>query len=217
MRQTSKVLAAISLVALGSALFGQTNPPDPVKITDTMKVDSVGNGVMTFSFQLTAIQFANWQAKYGQDQGLLRRDLTNNYLGMFDTSDWDVKIDAMNRVVTVSVKTKGAVIPKGGGMFAFPVPKQWSGGERNGSTYTYNFHDGSSNTENNIKIILPETSSHFSEDHMENGNPVIVYKVAGGGMGDLLMWAGIGFAAVGLLAIVIALAVLKPAASPARA
>ena len=108
-------------------------------VSNVMKITPLGDGVMTMTFTLSAKQFANWQSKYGQDQGLLRRDMNNNYTGQFETSDWDVKIDTMNRTITVSVKTRGAVIPRGGGVFEFRVPKLWRGGERNGTTYSYNF------------------------------------------------------------------------------
>lgn len=218
-----RVLLSVSLFALAPGLFAQDMSLETVNVSNVMKISPVGDGVMTLTFTLTARQFAGWQNKYGQDQGLLKRDMNNNYVGQFETTDWDVKIDAMNRTITVSVKVRGAVVPRGGGVFEFRVPKAWRGGERNGTTYSYNFVEplgGGVVGQTNAKLVLPETASHFVEDKSETGDPVIQYKVPTPGMaGAVMLWAGIAFVALGLLAMVIALAVLKgpPAGVPARA
>jgi hypothetical protein len=220
MRILLKLLLLVSLLRLAPCGFAQ-DTLDTLNVSNVMKITPLGDGIMTVTFTLTAKQFAAWQSKYGQDQGLLRRDMNNNYTGQFETSDWDVKTDTMNRTVAVSVKVRGAVIPRGGGVFEFRVPKQWRGGERNGTTYSYNFVDPISPGvvgQTNAKVVLPETASHFVEDKSETGDPVIQYQVPTGGMGAILLWAGIASVFLGLVLAVIALAVLKdaPAAQPAQ-
>ncbi|HMD70000.1 MAG TPA: hypothetical protein VKF41_01580 [Bryobacteraceae bacterium] len=214
-----KLLLSVSWLALAPGVFAQNslNTPDNFNVSNVMTISAVGDGVLTTTSTLTAQQFAAWQNKYGQDQGLLRRDMDNNYTGQFDTSDWDVKIDSMNRVVTVSVKIMGAVIPRGGGVFEFRVPKQWQGGERNGATYSYNFADsqgGGVIAQTSVKLVLPDSASHFVEDKSETGERIIQYRVPAGGLSGILLWAGLAFVILGAAAAVVALAVLKDAPVP---
>jgi hypothetical protein len=224
MKISRNLLLSVSLLSFASCLFAQ-DTLDTINVSNVMKVSPLGDGVMTVTFTLTAKQFAAWQSKYGQDQGLLRRDMNNNYTGQFETSDWDVKVDQMNRTIAVSVKVRGAVIPRGGGVFEFRVPKQWRGGERNGTTYSYNFVEpvGAGVVgQTNAKLVLPATASHFVEDKSETGDPVIQYRVPTGGLGSILLWAGIALAALGAVATAVALFVLKeapagPPRMPARA
>lgn len=219
MKTLGKLLLSVSLVSLAPCAFAQEATVETINLSNVMRITPLGDGVMTLGFTLSARQFAGWESKYGQDQGLLRRDMNNNYTGQFETSDWDVKTDQMNRTITVTVKVRGAVIPRGGGVFEFRVPKQWRGGERNGTTYSYNFVEPAGSgavAQTNAKVILPDTASHFVEDKSETGDPVIQYKVPIGGMGSLLLYAGIAVAGLGVIAMIIALAVLKdtPAGHP---
>jgi len=214
-----KLVFFVSFLSLVPCVLAQ-DTMDTINISDVTKVSPLGDGVMTLTFTLSAKQFANWQSKYGQDQGLLRRDLNNNYTGQYETSDWDVKTDSMNRTITISVKTLGAVIPRGGGVFEFRVPKQWRGGERNGTTYSYNFVDpiaGGGVTQTNAKVVLPDSATHFVEDKSETGDPVIQYRVPVPGIGGMLLWAGVGALALGAVTAAIGLAVLKTAPAAARA
>jgi hypothetical protein len=215
-----KLIGIVLWLSLAPCVFAQ-DTLDTINLSNVMKISPLGDGVTTMTFTLTAKQFANWQSKYGQDEGLLRRDMNNNYTGQFETSDWAVKTDSMNRTVTVSVKTLGAVVPRGGGVFEFRVPKQWRGGERNGTTYSYNFVEpvgGGTVAQTNAKLVLPATASHFSEDKSETGDPIIQYKVPTGGFGGILLWAGIALAVIGLVLAAIGLTLKSaPAPQPARA
>jgi hypothetical protein len=213
-----RLVLLVSLLSLAPCVFAQ-DTLDTFNVSEVVTVNPLGDGVMTMTFTLTARQFANWQSKYGQDEGLLRRDMNNNYTGQFETSDWAVKTDSMNRTIAVSVAVRGFVIPRGGGVFEFRVPKQWRGGERSGTTYSYNFVEpigGGAVGQTNVKLVLPETASHFVGDKSETGDPIIQYKVPVGGMGGILLWGGIALAVLGAVLAVIALAALKdaPAAPP---
>jgi hypothetical protein len=221
-----KLLLSVSWLSLATGAFAQNslNTPETFNFSNVMKISPLGDGVMTLTSTLTAQQFAAWQNKYGQDQGLLRRDNENYYTGQYDTSDWNVKIDSMNRVITVSVKILGAVIPRGGGVFEFRVPKQWQGGERNGTTYSYNFADSLGSgiiAQTNCKLVLPDTASHFVEDKSETGDPIIQYRVPVNDIGGMLLWVGLVLLVLGAAAAAVALTVLKdvpaPPYAPARA
>jgi hypothetical protein len=210
------LLLAVSLLWVAPGAFAQESM-DTFNVSNVMKISPLGDGEMTLTFTLSAKQFARWQSKYGQDQGLLRRDMNNNYTGQFETSNWDVKIDTMNRSIAVSVKTRGAVIPRGGGVFEFRVPKQWRGGERNGATYSFNFVEpmgGGGVAQTNAKVVLPETATHFVEDKSETGDPVIQYQAPVGGLSGILLWAGLALVVLGAAAAAVALTVLKNAPAP---
>jgi hypothetical protein len=225
MKISGNLLLCVALLSLAPCALAQ-DTLDTLNVSESMKITPLGDGILTTAFTLSAKQFAKWQDKYGQDQGLLRRDMNNNYTGQFETADWDVKTDNMNRTITVSVRTLGAVIPRGGGVFEFRVPKQWRGGERNGTTYSYNFVEpigGGAVAQTNAKLVLPDSASHFVEDKSETGDPVIQYRVPVGGLSGILLWAGIAFVAFGAAAVAVALTVLKdapvppPPPAPARA
>jgi hypothetical protein len=212
MKTLSKLLLSASLVSLAPGLFSQEATMETLNVSNVMKITPLGDGAVTLAFTLTARQYAAWESKYGQDRGLLRRDMNNNYTGQFETSDWDVKTDRMNRTITVSVKVRGAIVPKGGGVFEFRVPKSWRGGERNGTTYSYNFVEPIGNGavgQTNAKVVLPESASHFVEDKSETGDPAIQYRVPTGGPGGILLWAGLACAVLGAVAVCVAIAVLK--------
>ncbi len=216
MKTFGHLLIFVTLLSLAPLAFAQ-DTLDTFNVSNVMKISPLGDGEMTLTFTASAKQFANWQSKYGQDEGLLKRDMNNNYTGQFETTNWAVKTDAMNRTITVSVKTLGAVIPRGGGVFEFRVPKQWRGGERNGTTYSYNFVEpmgGGGVAQTNAKVVLPETASHFVEDKSETGDPVIQYRVPVGGLGAMMLWAGLAFVVLGAAAVVLALTVLKSAPAP---
>jgi hypothetical protein len=216
-----KLVLFVSLLSLAQIVFGQETL-DTFNVSEVVTVNPLGDGLMTMTFTLSAKQFANWQSKYGQDEGLLRRDMNNNYTGQFETTNWGVKTDSMNRTITVSVSVRGFVIPRGGGVFEFRVPKQWRGGERNGTTYSYNFVEpigGGAVGQTNVKLVLPDTASHFVEDKSETGDPVIQYKVPVAEPGGVLLVAGLVLLALGAVLTAIALLVLKaaPAAGPPHA
>ena len=211
MKIFSKLLFAAGLLAGALVLVAQD--AETISVNTTMNVNGTGDAQMTVTTTLTAKQFANWKSQYGDDQGLLKRDMEKDYLGAFDLSDWDVKMDSMNRVVTVAVKVHGVVIPRGNGTFEFRVPKSWRGGERNGTTYNYNFANNIGDgmiEQSNVKLILPATASHFTEDKSETGDTVIQYRLPSGSMAGMLLYAGIAFLLLGGLAIVMAMTVIKP-------
>lgn len=221
MRILFKLVLFVSLLSLAQGAFAQ-DTLETFNVSEVIKVTPLGDGAMTMTFTLSAKQLAAWQGKYGQDQGLLRRDMNNNYTGQFETDNWDVKTDSMNRTITVSVSVRGFVIPRGGGVFEFRVPKQWRGGERNGTTYSYNFVEpigGGAVGQTNVKLVLPDTASQFAEDKSETGDPVIQYRVPVGGVGGILLLAGLVLLVLGAAVTAIAMTALKaaPAAGPPHA
>ena len=210
MRRITRVLLSTCLLASGAVLLADDT--DTVSVTTTMTVTPLGDGTMTMKRTYTAAQFRQFKEQYGDDQGLLKRDLTRGYLGTMDLSDWNIQIDSVNRSLSLSVKMHGVVIPRGGGAFQFPIPKSWKGGERNGTNYSYNFAEAGSDggiMQDNVKLIFPANSTRFSEDKNETGDTVVTYHVPTGAMTGILLYAGAGFLAIGLLLIILAAALMK--------
>ena len=201
MRVIRYVLLASSLIIVATRVAA-ARELETVNVEEVLKIDALTDGVMTIKFTFTGLQFQKWQAKYGQNQSLLKRDLSK-YVSQYEIYDWDVQTTQMDRVVIISCKVKGAGIHKGGGHFEFRVPKAWRGGERMGSTYVFNYVDALANgvvVQNNVKLILPDAASHFSEDHAETGDRIIQYALPVGGTGKLTLWLGlISLLAGGLL------------------
>ena len=205
------IAPAVVLFAL-APLAAAADELDTLNMDWTMKVEPIGDSTTTIRFNLTAKQFENWQAKYGQNQSLLKRDLSKG-VSQFETSDWDVQEKQMDRLITISFKVKGSVIHKGGGVFEFRVPKQWRGGERSGSMYAYNFVEPlgpGSVLQNNIKLVLPDAASHFKEDKSETGDRIIQYTVPVPGSSRMALWLGLFLVVAGAGLVGMALAV-KPA------
>lgn len=190
-----------------------------MNLEETMKVDAIGDGVMTIKMGFNAEQYLGWQSKYGQNPSLLKRDM-GKFVSQYETSDWDVQQNQMERKVTISVKIRGCVIHKGGGLFEFRVPKQWRGGDRSGNVYSYNFVEaapGGGVIQNNVKLILPESASHFAEDKSESGDPIVQYSVPIGGAGKVLLWFGVGLMAIGAVLAGVSFLIRGPAVSPGNA
>jgi hypothetical protein len=219
MPSSKYVFAAICLiVAAHSGAFAQGDV-ETLNIDQSLTVDRIGDGVMVLKFTLTAAQFQNWQGKYGQNQSLLRRDLVK-FVSQFETHDWSVDQNQMDRVVKISCKIKGGVVYKGNGRFEFRVPKQWRGGDRAGTTFSYNFVQSSGGmvVQNNVKLTLPEGASRFSMDNSETGERIIQYILPVAGSSVALMWGGAAALLTGLL--MVGFAVLRsrqPTGAAARA
>ncbi len=210
MKQITRVLFSAWLLASSAVLLADDT--DTVSVGTTINITPLGDGTITMKRTYTAAQFRQFKEQYGDDQGLLKRDLTKEWLGKLDLDNWDIKIDSVNRTLSISIGVHGAVIPRGGGAFAFEIPKAWKGGERVGTTYNYNFAEAASDgsiMQDNVKLIFPPNATRFSEDKNEIGDTVINYHVPSGGMTGLLLYAGVALLVLGLLTIILAAAVMK--------
>jgi hypothetical protein len=167
---------------------------ETLNIDMSMKMDAIGNGVMTMKYTLNAAQYQGWLNKYGGNQALLRRDMSK-FVSQYETRDWTVEEKPMDRTITISLTVLGCVLHKQGGAFEFRVPKQWRGGERTGTTFSYNYVEaagGGAVSQTNVKLILPETASNFLEDKSETGDRVIQYSAPVPGSGRrMALWFGI--------------------------
>ena len=191
----------LNILMLGAALaaiplFGAQL--ETINIDQVYTVDSLGDGSLMVKMTLNGAQFQQWQSKYGQNQSLLKRDL-NPYVSRFEASDWQMQVNQMDRIVTITCKIKGAVMHRGGGQFEFRVPKTWRGGERHDSTFSFNFVEPvgpGTVSQNNIKLVLPDGASGYADDKSETGDRVIRYHQSVGGTGWLL-WAGVALLVLG--------------------
>jgi hypothetical protein len=193
-----------------------------ISIDQTLSVDRIGDGVMVLKLTLNGEQFQNWQSKYGQNQSLLKRDL-GQYVSQYEAYGWDMQVNQMDRIVTITCKFRGAILHLGGGLFEFRVPKAWRGGERHDTTFSFNFIQPAANgvvIQNNVKLTLPASASDFADDKSETGDRVIRYRLPVGGIGVWLFWMGMAALASGAAAVAYAFLAMKaPArtAAPARA
>ncbi len=204
-----KLLILALLVAMAS-LGVLAQGLQTLNIDQAMRIDATGDGAMTIKFTLTAEQFQKWQMKFGQNQAFLRREM-QKFVSQYETRDWEVQEKQMDRTETIALKILGAVIHKGGGLFEFRVPKQWRGGERTGSTFAYNYVESmgpGAVTQTNVKLILPESASRFTEEKAETGDRIIQYTLPTAGyramapwLGLLLLIPGMALAAIGLFAM----------------
>lgn len=215
----------LSIILLSVALASLVPAAPPLQtiiIDQTMTVDQIGDGVMTLKLTLNGEQFQNWQKKYGENQSLLKRDL-NQYVSQYETSGWDMQVNQMDRIVTISCKFKGAVMHRGGGLFEFRVPKSWRGGERHESTYSFNFVEAAGSgvvSQNNVRLALPASASNFTDDKAETGDRIIRYHLSVGGAAVWLFRAGIAALVLGVAVIAYAFLGMRnpsPRSATARA
>jgi hypothetical protein len=173
----SLFLCLLAIVLLALPARGQQ--VSTTTFDQVMHIDPLGDMSMTMKFSLTASEYQMWNAKYGQNKSLLKRDI-GRLLSQWDTHDWKVDVNEMERQVSVSLKVHGAVMHKGGGSYEFDVPKPWKGGDRNGTTVRYNYIQSfgpSSIGQYNVTINLPEAASDIKEDTGSSGQKVLRYKV----------------------------------------
>jgi hypothetical protein len=207
-------LTVFFLAIAGVALAA--NDLETFNVDQTMTFDQIGDGVLTLKLTLNGEQFQNWQSKYGTNQSLLKRDMSA-YVSQYEASGWDMQVNQMDRIVTITCKFKGAVLYRGAGLFEFRVPKAWRGGERNGSIYSFNYVELIRNglvAQNNVRLVLPAESSNFADDKAETGDRVIRYHLPVSAAAGWLLWAGIAALLVGAAATAFALLGMKAGGGP---
>jgi len=195
------------LACLG--LFAGAGPGMPtLSIGEEMKIDAIGDGAIAINLTLTAGQYANWNQKYGQNKSLLKRDM-GKFVSQYDTYDWEVKSNDMDRTVSIGIKAHGLVTHLGNGMYEFDVPKDWRGGDRNGNTISYNFVETDSGLvqQFNCKVTLPPDAKDVKNDTGESGQKVLRYSVPVASkthwvvlsLGALIALGGLGIMFIGLI------------------
>jgi hypothetical protein len=204
-----RVLTMMLLMMCVVMFAGAGSPLSTISFDESMKIDAIGDAAVAINLTLTAQQFVNWNQKYGQNQSLLKRDL-GKVLSQYDTYDWSVQTDPMERKVSIGVKAHGAVKHKGGGVYEFDVPKDWKGGQHNANSIDYNSLESLGNgaiAQLNSKLILPAECTDIKDDTGEAGQRVVRYTVPMKStrhyilaiFGGLLMIGGLGFAGLGVI------------------
>lgn len=172
--------ALLTLVFLLAALAARVVTAQTLlNIDQTMNVGENGDGKCTFRMTFTAAQFQNWQAKYGQNVSLLKRDMGKT-VSQYETANWRVDVNQMEREVVITFDAVGVTVYKGNGTYEFTVPKAWRGGDRNGTSFTYSYVEAlgpSLQSHNTIRLNLPATASGFKDSQSETGETVIAYKL----------------------------------------
>jgi len=196
-----KLLAAM-LLLVASAQLRAADQMQTLAIDQKMTVDALGNCTVAIDFSLTASQFQSWMQKYGQNKSLLKRDL-GKVVSQYDTFDWNLQIKEMERAVTISLQAHGVVKHRGGGKYEFPVPKSWRGGDKNGTTLSYNFLEPlgpGSVAQYNCKVVLPEGTTDIKDDTGEAGERVVRYAVPihSASSGRVTLYTGLGAGLLGI-------------------
>ena len=172
------VLAIAALLA--SAPATAAGPPiDTIAFDESITLDPIGDASIAITFTLSASQYVNWQQKYGQNKSLLRRDL-GKLVSQYETYNWDVQTNEMERRLTVSVNAHGAVKHRGGGQYELEVPPSWRAGPIQGTTLEYNYVESLGVGvvgQHNVKVILPPGTHDIAQGSGESGEPVVRYTV----------------------------------------
>jgi len=178
MFRTLLILAITTLVVARPA--AAAGPPiDTMSFDETIALDPLGDAAITLTFTLSAPQYQNWQQKYGQNKALLKRDLSR-VVSQYETYNWDAQTNEMERRITVSVSAHGAVVHRGGGQYELDVPKNWRGGQVNGTTLEYNYVESLGVGlvgQYNVKVVLPSDARDIAKTTGESGEPVVRYTV----------------------------------------
>lgn len=212
------LVAAAALLAASSAAPAQTEQPftpETMNFDMTMALDPVGNIDGKVKFSLTARQFGMWFARYGQNQSLLRRDLSRT-LSQYETSDWDVQIRQMDREVTIGFRARGATRYLGDGRFEVRSPKNWKSAGITGQTVNYNYVEaaGPQTLMYAVHVVAPPGATGIAESTADTGEQAITYTlpVAGSGkgwmpvVGAAALLLGLGVVATGFF--------VRPSATP---
>jgi hypothetical protein len=215
MRMNFSIMFVCALwLMLASICSGQQT--QTMNFDQTIAVDPLGNGKLTITMRFNASQFQMWQAKYGANKSLLKRDM-GKMVSQYDTYDWDVSEKQMEREVTVSVSARGVMRHLGGGRYEFDVPAEWRGGERRDNRYTFNFIQDIAPgviAQNAVTLDLPAAAREFADTTGNAGQRVIRYTTetpASGGVSWLKLVGGLmlGLIGLGLAGAGAAMTVLK--------
>lgn len=173
------ILAVLLLSMFLSVPAARAQQVETINFDQKMLIDPLGNGTLTIKMNFTASQFQQWQAKYGQNKSLLKRDL-DKLLSQYDTYGWDVTERQMEREITVTLSARGVMRYLGDGRFEFDVPKEWRGGERRENRYTFNYIEALGPgvmAEYAVTLELPANAIEFNDTTGTSGQKVVRYKV----------------------------------------
>lgn len=182
-------LAAAVLLGSVSAQMAQ-----PMPVDHDVRVDALGDAVFEIRMVFNAAQFQNWQARYGMNPSLFRRDVTR-FLTPYDITDFGIEKNDMERSVVVRVGARGVAQYKGDGLFQLDVPKDWRLIDQDDSelrfTQVESVGPGASMM-HNISVELPETAGDISEpESVGSGDKRISYRLPVEGRSRVLLYAGV--------------------------
>jgi hypothetical protein len=207
------MLAVIFLSRLTAT--AQNTPPDVLQSNEKQTIDALGDATLAIELKLTAKQYVLWKQKYGNNPSILRRDM-GRLISQYETSNFDVEQDDMDRVVRVTLDAKGVVTYKGDGRFEFKVPKEWTGGQRVGNEYRFNYIQSigpNSLMQHNVVTVLPAGASDIQDQLSEEGEKVVQYTLTRPSQGVGWMIGAIAFGLLGIASLAFGF-IGKPGAAP---
>ncbi|MGE5183358.1 MAG: hypothetical protein ACM31C_14910 [Acidobacteriota bacterium] len=134
------------------------------------------------------------------------RDL-GKLVSQYETYNWDIQTNDMERRLTVKISAHGAVKHRGGGQYELDVPASWRGGDVRGNVIDYNYVESMGVGvvgHHNVKVVLPRGAREIAQTAGESGQPVVRYTVRvarpGPMLGLLVPGAGALVLGAGLIA-----------------
>ncbi len=207
----------VSMIAIAAALAvappagAEVAPMETMSFDESLTLDPLGDATISIALSMTAQQYAIWQQKYGPNKALLKRDL-GKLVSQYDTYNWDIQTNDMERRLTVKISAHGAVKHRGGGHYELDVPASWRGGDVRGNVIDYNYVEPMGVGvvgHHNVKVVLPAGARGIAQTTGESGQPVVRYSVRVARHGPMLGLLLPGGGAILLGAALIAWSLLR--------
>ncbi len=215
-RRAAWFAALFMCLALGSTTVRAQASPEMLLSEETQVADELGNARFNVKIKLTAKQYLVWKQKYGSNPSILRRDM-GRLTSQYETSNFKLEQDDMNREIRISMDANGVVTHKGGGEFEFKVPKEWTGGQRVNNEYRFNYVQSlgpGALMQHSVAIVLPERAGNMHDQLSEEGDKVIQYRLPQKSHGTGWIAGTIVFGILGVAGIALGLTGKSPSAAP---
>lgn len=202
-----RILLTIITATLALYISGQSN--EPMRQNFIFKIDSIGNGNVVISTKLTAMQWQNWQAAYGQKNcSRLKRDIERNLNSMF-LSDFNYSESEMDRSWKLSFNAKGIAKYEGNNKWIAELGiknPEISKLTDHSFLLTSSYTDGGMLIQQSNTIFFPQIASNIKEGKDEFGNATFDYElkpIAKGSSSFLTL--GLLFVGLSLISLIVLL------------
>jgi hypothetical protein len=183
--------AALVLATMALPRLVRADGVEVVTYEDSISIDEKGEATLKAHVKLSAPRFLSWKARYDGNAALLRRDMTAEMSG-FETSEFNLEKNEMERDIRTSFVVKGLVKSLGEGRLSVSIPKNWRGAAPKGSDFVFHYSvPAGRNTivEHAVQLSLPpgaQVQRKQLED--EDAEKSIEYRLATSGS-DIARWA----------------------------
>jgi|WetSurMetagenome_2_1015567.scaffolds.fasta_scaffold121280_3 hypothetical protein len=173
-----KIVFTVLIACFAALVYGQGN--EPMKQNFTFKLDSLGNGSVSISTKLTAMQWQQWEAAYGEKNcSRLKRDIERSLNTMY-LSDFDYKESEMDRSWTLTFKAKGIAKYEGDNKWIAELGiKNPEISQLNDHSFllTSTYNEGGVLINQSNTILFPQSASDVKQGKDEFGNATFDYSL----------------------------------------